>query len=373
MIAPAWRPLANAGTIAIVESTAHPSSAERWLPEAVAQTWPGARAGNTVALRGDLSTRRFWRVHLEAAANAAAGVPSTAILVDFGPDDLPPYARILKLVAEPLEEPPWTNLHRFLVALGAPVPALYAAEPKQRAMLVEDVGDDALFVAAKRDAPHAADLYRLAIETLLVFHVDGTRRIEPRCVASQIAYDARLFEWEFKEFREIGVATVAPGTAPSALAPELASLAARLGRYPRVFSHRDYHGHNLYLQPGPRLRVIDFQDALMAPAAQDLAVLLTTRDTADVITQALERRLLDFYCAGLARRGAVQMSAGEFLQSYRLCVLQHALKMIGRFLDFDRAGKSGYAQYVPYVLEQTRRMLAELGGDFPRLRAALAA
>ena len=65
------------------------------------------------------------------------------------------------------------------------------------------------------------------------------------------------------------------------------------------------------------------------------------------------------------------MSAGEFLQSYRLCVLQHALKMIGRFLDFDRAGKSGYAQYVPYVLEQARRMLAELGGDFPRLGAAL--
>ena len=67
------------------------------------------------------------------------------------------------------------------------------------------------------------------------------------------------------------------------IAPELDRIAAALGRLPRVFSHRDYHGHNLYLQAhgdsDPSLRVIDFQDALMAPCAQDLAVLLTTRDT----------------------------------------------------------------------------------------------
>ncbi|HEY6420729.1 MAG TPA: phosphotransferase [Candidatus Binataceae bacterium] len=358
-----------------MESTAHSSGAERWLSEAVTLTWAGVHARKIVLLRGDLSARRFWRVHLESAtgARAIAITPPTAILVDLGPHDLPPYARALKLVAEPLQEPPWINVHRFLFALGAPVPELYAADAKQRAMLVEDVGDDALFLAAKRDAPHAGDLYRLAIETLLVFHVEGSRRIDQSCVASQIAYDERLFEWEFKEFCEVGVAAVAPGADPAALAPELASLVARLGRYPRVFSHRDYHGQNLYLQKGPKLRVIDFQDALMAPAAQDLAVLLTTRDTADVITPTVERRLLDFYCAGLARRGAVQMSAGDFHDSYRLCVLQHALKMIGRFLDFDRAGKSGYARYVPYVQEQARRMLAELGGDFPRLRAALAA
>ena len=32
-------------------------------------------------------------------------------------------------------------------------------------------------------------------------------------------------------------------------------------------------------------------------------MLLTTRDTDEVITPAIERRILDFYCAGLARRG----------------------------------------------------------------------
>jgi aminoglycoside/choline kinase family phosphotransferase len=142
-----------------------------------------------------------------------------------------------------------------------------------------------------------------------------------------------------------------------------------------VLSHRDYHGHNLFLQnnaTGLRIRVIDFQDALLAPAAQDLAVLLTTRDTGRVIDPAAESRLLDYYIAGLARRGAPCPDAGEFVTSYHLCVLQHALKVIGRFNALERQGKSGYAAFIPHAAAQARRMLATLStkNDFPRLRAA---
>ncbi len=136
----------------------------------------------------------------------------------------------------------------------------------------------------------AADLYRLAAEELILFHLEGTRRLDADCMAMRLAYDARLFRWELEQFAESGIDAAAPGVRRSAIAPELDDLAARLGRFPRVFSHRDYHGHNLFVQMrpdqrgAPRLRVIDFQDALMAPAAQDLAVLLTTRDTARIIT-----------------------------------------------------------------------------------------
>ena len=109
----------------------------------------------------------------------------------------------------------------------------------------------------------------------------------------------------------------------------------------------------------------------MAPAAQDLAVLLTTRDTDEIITPAIERRILDFYFAGLARRGVHTLSAADFMTSYRLCVLQHALKMIGRFEVFERNGKAGYRQYIPNLLGQSRRMLVEMRADFPRLGAVL--
>ncbi len=342
---------------------------EAWAAEAIARRWPRARIASVAALRGDLSTRRFWRVAIATPPETTA--PPTAILVDLGPDDLPRYVRVLNLLPTPITEPPWINLHRFLESIGAPVPALYDADPARRAMLVEDVGQLSLLDAVRPPGADAADLFRLAAEELLRLHVEGTARIDHRCVASQIAYDGRLFEWEFKEFSEVGLAAVAPGADSSLITPELADIAARLDRYPRVFSHRDYHRENLYMQDGPRLRIIDFQDALMAPAAQDLAVLLTTRDTDEIITPAIERRILDFYFAGLTRRGVHTLGAADFMTSYRLCVLQHALKMIGRFEMFERNGKTGYRRYIPNLLAQSRRMLVEMRADFPKLSAAL--
>jgi aminoglycoside/choline kinase family phosphotransferase len=342
---------------------------EAWAAQAIARRWPRARIANIAALRGDLSTRRFWRIAIATPPETTA--PPTAILVDLGPDDLPRYVRVLNLLPTPISEPPWINLHRFLKSIGAPVPALYDADPARRAMLVEDVGQLSLLDAVRRPGADAADLFRLAAEELLRLHVEGTARIDHRCVASQIAYSGRLFEWEFKELSEVGLAAVAPGADSSLIAPELADIAARLDRYPRVFSHRDYHRENLFIEDGPRLRIIDFQDALMAPAAQDLAVLLTTRDTDEVITPAIERRILDFYFAGLARRGVHTLSAADFMTSYRLCVLQHALKMIGRFEMFERNGKTGYRRYLPNLLAQSRRILNEMRTDFPKLSAAL--
>jgi aminoglycoside/choline kinase family phosphotransferase len=340
-----------------------------WAEAAIAKRWPGARLDQIAALRGDLSTRRFWRVAIATRPEHTA--PATAILVDLGPDDLPRYVRVLNLLPSPVTEPPWINVHRFLTSIGAPVAALYDADPVRRAMLVEDVGETSLLDAVRHPGADAADLFRLATSELIRLHVDGTAQIDSRCIAREIAYSGLLFEWELKEFVEVGLGAVAPGVDISPISSEVATLAARLDRFPRVFSHRDYHRENLYIQNGPRIRIIDFQDALMAPAAQDLAVLLTTRDTDDVITPAIERRILDFYCAGLARRGAPALDSAEFMLSYRLCVLQHALKMIGRFEMFERNGKTGYRRYVPHALAQARRMLVEMRAEFPKLSAAL--
>ena len=341
---------------------------ETWIAATVARLWPYGGPATITALKGDASTRRFWRVSLGAARQG----PTSAIAIDLGPDDLPLYARALKLVPEPLSEPPWLNVHRLLARIGANVPEIYAVDLTARMLLVEDVGSMPLFEAAQGDA---GDLYRLAIDQLLIFHTSGTEKLDNDCIAVKIAYDQRLFRWELEQFLEAGLGEIAPGANRSAIAPELDGLAQRLDLFPRVFSHRDYHGHNLFVQyceqGQPRLRVIDFQDALMAPAAQDLAVLLTTRDAARVITPKIERRILDYYYAALIRRETPQLPFEEFRESYRLCVLQHALKVIGRFIVLEHQGKSGYREYIPYALEQARRML--LPAEFPNLHAVLAA
>jgi aminoglycoside/choline kinase family phosphotransferase len=328
-------------------------------------------------LKGDASNRRFWRVAVDAAPSGAASTatpPASAIAVDLGPDDLPAYVRALKLVSAPPAEPPFLNVQRFLKSIGAAVPDVYVADPAHRMLLVEDVGEPSLFEAALDGAAKPATLYRGAIDELLLIHVEGTRRLDHGCIAASIAYDERLFRWEMEDFLATGAASVTAGTDLNALVPDIDDLAARLGHLARVLSHRDYHGHNLFVQKG-RIRVIDFQDALLAPAAQDLAVLLTTRDTDRVIGPDAERRLLDYYMAGRARRGAPCPAADEFVNGYYLCVLQHALKVIGRFNVLERQGKTGYAAFIPHAAAQARRTLAALAmlpakDDFPRLHAA---
>lgn len=336
----------------------------RWLDDAVGARWNGARATSVVMLKGDASNRRFWRVSIEPSK----GAPASAIVVDLGPDDLPAYVRALNLVPEPPTEPPFVSVHRFFKSIGAAVPEIYVAARERRMLLVEDVGEVSLFDAALERVDKPAALYRHAIDELLLIHVEGTRRLDRSCIAASIAYDERLFRWEMDQFLAEGVPWLDARAEPDALAPEVDALAARLGCLPRVLSHRDYHGHNLFLQNG-RVRVIDFQDALLAPAAQDLAVLLTTRDTDRVIDPPTENRLLDYYIGGRARREAPCPAASEFRESYRMCVLQHALKVIGRFSYFERQGKSGYAHFIPHAVTQARRMLAQ-HAEFPRLRAA---
>ena len=358
-----------------VPSTHSELAHKQWIEDAVARRWTSARAARVAILKGDASNRRFWRVLLEAAgqgsgASSSTPPPRSAVAVDLGPDDLPAYVRALDLVSEPPAEPPFVNVQRFLKSIGVAVPEIYVADTAARMLLVEDVGEISLFDAAL-GAPEPAVLYRSAIDELLLIHIEGTRQLDSRCIAGSIVYNEKLFRWEMNDVLSVSVLGAALDT--GAVAPELDELAARLGAVERVLSHRDYHGNNLFLQDG-RIRVIDFQDALLAPAGQDLAVLLTTRDTDRVVDPKAERRLLDYYMAGLARRGMACTDAGAFINSYYLCVLQHALKVIGRFDALERQGKSGYAGFIPHAVAQARRALAELspGGMFPELRAAFA-
>ena len=63
--------------------------------------------------------------------------------------------------------------------------------------------------------------------------------------------------------------------------------------------HRDYHAWNLQVDPRGRVRVIDFQDALLGPALYDLASLCTDRDSDRFVDPELEASLV-----AALRRGA---------------------------------------------------------------------
>jgi hypothetical protein len=268
------------------------------------------------------------------------------------------------------------NLHRFLKRLGLGVPELYYDGSKRGFLLLEDIGDTALRDAAQEASPSEVErLYRLAIDELLLLQTEGTRRPDPACLAFRQRFDERLFRWEFEHFIEFGLerregVPLAPAEAKE-LRAVFTDIARRLDEQPSYLNHRDYHSWNLFWHGG-RIRVIDFQDALLAPAPYDLATLLNDRDTPDVVGASLERALVEYYRAGWQRRTGSLPGGDDVWEVYNLALLQKAHKVVGRFYYLELVkGKRGYRRYIPPTLATIGRALERLP-RYERLRAILA-
>lgn len=309
-------------------------------------------------LAGDASTRSYAR-----AATSGGETPPTLVIMMLADRGLSISSDELAVLPE-TRELPYLNVHRFLVGLGVAVPEVYVDASNEGLVVLEDVGDVPL-----RDAVESASageveaLYRRAIDELLQLQIEGTRRADPDCIAFHQAFDERLYNWEFEHFIEYGIEHrlgPLPAASASQLRSQFARIAHRLDAQPRYLNHRDYHSWNLHLHDG-RIRVIDFQDALLAAAPYDLATLLGDRDTPSIVSPALESRLLEYYRGRWAEIGGEPWDPAELEEIYRLCALQKALKVVGRFHYLHLVkNKSGYLRYLPPTVGQVRRLLGLL-------------
>ena len=160
--------------------------------------------------------------------------------------------------------------------------------------------------------------------------------------------------------------TALNGASVSALPPDdaavlrrhFAAIARRLDAAPRYLNHRDFHSWNLFVQDGA-IRVIDFQDALLAAGAvRSGDAARRPRHAAGGATadRGAVARLLPRALGGSL--GAALWIGGQFEEVYFLCALQKALKVVGRFyfLDIEK-GKPGYLRYIPSTVRQIERIL----------------
>src|SRR5205814_1483223 len=188
---------------------------------------------------------------------------------------------------------------------------------------------EALAVAV-RTAFGARALFGAGVDLVFALRVAGAGQPAPGCYAFRQRFDGRLARWELEHFVEHGIETRhgqrLPAAERAALLTALAPLAEPFERATPVLAHRDFHAWNLHVHDG-RLRLIDFQDALLAPDAYDVASLLTDRTTAELVPPALETSLLERFVRGRAAAG-VPVEPG-FSERYRRCALQRALKVIG--------------------------------------------
>lgn len=329
----------------------------------VAETFgAGARVTGFEPLAGDASSRRYFRARLDAP-----GGPGSTIVMNWNDSGLPISSEELAVFDKPPEELPFLNVHRFLEGAGVRVPAVYGHWVEQGLMLLEDLGDVSLWDQV-RHAPEAEVLrwYRKAIDELLVLQISGTRARDEECIAFGQVFDRTLYLWEFTHFIEYGLETGDPGSLPATerrlLDQTFETIAVRLANQPRVLNHRDYHSWNLMVHHDAVV-VIDFQDALLAPAQYDLASLLNDRETDQVVTPAVEEELLDYYLDRVEEWGEARPRRDDFRETYLLSALQRDLKVVGRFRYLDLVkGKHGYTRYIPATLRRIGRNLGRTPG-----------
>jgi N-acetylmuramate 1-kinase len=123
---------------------------------------------------------------------------------------------------------------------------------------------------------------------------------------------------------------------------------------------RDFHSPNLLWLPSrqglARLGILDFQDALIGPAAYDLASLL--QDARVDVAEKTELALLGRYVR--RRRTADPVFDGaQFIRLYVTLAAQRASKILGIFARLDaRDGKPQYLRHMPRIWGYLRRSLA---------------
>jgi len=311
-------------------------------------------------LPGDAGSRSYYRVSWQAQS-----VPRSAILMVLAP--LAPPEEGFTGAAIPTSDAafPFVDIQRLLKAQGVGVPDILHHDAAHGWLLLEDLGDVTLLAAA-RDAGAATieGYYTQAIDVLLHMQFGCT---EPAvAIAHRRAFDAELFVWEFDHFIEYGIearnGTPLPPKAKAEIRAYFADMARRLASLPQVFTHRDYHSRNLMVQDSGRIRVIDFQDALMGPCQYDLASLL--RDSYINLPEAMIERLIAYYLAGHARRSGQTRDPAMFRELFDWVSIQRNLKAAGRFVYIDRVKKNPkFLPDVPPTLEKARQNLVK----YPRL------
>lgn len=319
-------------------------------------------------LAGDASNRRYFRVAL-----AGGPMPSVILMQLAEPEAFKQSEEAVSSAAAPITELPFLNVLRHLARAGVPVPRLYHYDQAAGLLYLEDFGDVTLTRAGETGSrADLVALYRDAVDTLVLVHRRAGTPEDPACLAFHRRFDVPLLMWEFDHFLEYGV--VARQGRPMCaederpVRAEFRKIAELLAAQPRVFTHRDYHSRNLMVRQAPvnghRLGVLDFQDALMGPAAYDVASLL--RDAYIELDDSLIEELLDRYLEGMGGEGTGGLDRRAFRRLFDLTSIQRNLKAAGRFVYIDRVKKNPkFLADIPRVLGYVKRNLVK----YPELAA----
>lgn len=339
------------------------------LDFALTQLYGGVPEGTRIdKLRGDASTRSYYRVHVPEAA--APDGPRTLIAMRLPEDAM---GSDEGTSGERPSELPFVDVQRLLASRGIRVPEIYVDAADRRVLLLEDLGDETFGARLQTLPPERwAEQYGHAIELLARMHEACALEHATDSIAYTRRFDRALLRWELDHFREWGVEAPYGALAPDvrgSLDRELERLTDDVAALPQGFVHRDYQSRNLMWLPDGALCVIDFQDALVGPACYDLVALLC--DSYVAFDRALQQTLIARYADA---RGMSAAEADALARAFWMVAAQRKLKDAGRFVFIDRVrGNPDFLRWYPRSLTYVARALDALGdrGALQRLLGEL--
>ncbi len=310
-------------------------------------------------IQGDASTRTYERLTLEGTSYLLMNSPRRP----DGPAvrDGKPYSAIAHLAEDVT---PFVAMAKALREHGLSAPAIFAADREAGLLLLEDLGAE-LVVDGEPPAPIEAR-YEVAVDLLAGLHreqLPDVLAVEPGVEYRLPRYDMDallievelLLDWYLPKLD----ATISPAKRDVYIALWRDALQLALDA-PPTWVLRDFHSPNLLWLPKregtARIGLLDFQDAVMGPAAYDLASLL--QDARVDVPEMMEIALLSRYTR--ARRDAdPTFDAPGFVRLYATLAAQRASKILGIFARLERRdGKPQYLRHLPRVWAYLQRSLA---------------
>ena len=319
----------------------------------------GFAAAERCHMQGDASTRSYERLVLNGQSYILMNSPRR-------PDGPPvrdgkPYSAIAHLAEDVTA---FMAMSAGLRELGFSAPAINFADNDKGLLIIEDLGEE-LVVEGDPPAP-IAERYETAVDMLVALHsrkLPEVLPVSPHVEYRLPRYDAEAFlievelllDWYLPRLN----AAMSPATRGAfvalwrdALQPVLES--------PPTWVLRDFHSPNLLWLPeregSARLGLLDFQDAVLGPAAYDLASLL--QDARGDVSEAMEISLLGRY-AHARREADPTFDTALFVKTYATGAAQRATKILGIFARLDmRDGKPQYLRHMPRLWGYLQRSLA---------------
>jgi hypothetical protein len=276
-----------------------------------------------------------------------------------------PYSAIAHLAEDIV---PYVAIAAGLRSQGLSAPEILQADLDHGLLVMEDLGVERI-VAGDPPAP-VGIRYTAAIDLLAILHgrkLPDTLQVAPYLDYSLPRYDIGAFLIEAELLLDWYLVRAGRDSSATARKEFVALWSKALKptlEAPPTWVLRDYHSPNLLWikdrQGIARIGVLDFQDALIGPAAYDVASLL--QDARVDVPETLEMSLLGQYVrvrqSQCARRGE-EFDTATFTLLYATLAAQRATKILGIFARLDRRdGKPQYLRHMPRLWNYLQRSLA---------------